>query len=202
MTQLSDSHDSSERTTRPNRATSLVPSHVARALHGCTWPVVRLVLASMLVGCIIPPSLSSGNPDAAQDAAPAIVSVEVNSQVLPEFSSVLFEMPQSQPMILGLLDTDLDDTLYVSMFVDYDPQNPKPPRATCTTPPSGAALRTSPPCSMQGICEAENLNTPSQLEIVVFDRMPLDTGTPLYMALPPGGLSATRVYTLNCVKPS
>jgi hypothetical protein len=88
------------------------------------------------------------------------------------------------------------------MFVDYSPTNPMPPRATCTTAPSGTPQRTSQPCSIQGICELADIGITEkrQLEIVVFDRMPLDTGTPLYQAMPADGLSTTWMLTLTCAK--
>ena len=203
MTQLSDSHDLDAAASRRNRPTSLGRSDVARPLHGMAVPVARAAFLSMLAGCIIPPSLSSGNPDAALNAPPTILSVEVNSQVLPEFSNITFQMGDTtSKMILSLLDTDVDETLYVSMFVDYDPQNAKPPRSSCTTASSGAPMRTSPPCPIAGVCEQEDINVPRQLEIVVFDRMPLDDTAPLYMAMPADGLSATRIYTLKCVGPT
>ena len=40
------------------------------------------------------------------------------------------------------------------------------------------------------------------MTVVVFDRMVLDSGDPLYQAMPPGGLSTSRGYFLHCRKPA
>jgi hypothetical protein len=198
---MSDLHPPFPPAVRSKPSTFLDGSRVARTLHGSPTAVVAVVLALMLTGCIIPPSLSSGTPDAGQDSPPAIVSVEVRQQVLPQFSNITLQMQDTNStMLLGLLDPDIDDILYVSMFVDYDPLNPMPPRATCTTAPSEAPLRISPPCVIAGICEMQDVNVNRELEIVVFDRVPLDDGK--YMTLPQGGLSATRIYTLKCAQGS
>jgi len=201
MTQMSELRCARDPSPAANRKKPLEGSPVARTLHGSGAAVVAVVLALMSSACIIPPSLSSGTPDAAQDNPPTIVSVEVRQQVLPQFSNITLQMQDtSSTMILSLLDTDIDDTLFVSMFVEYDPLDPLPPRATCTTAPSGAALRVSPPCVIAGICTTQDINVNRELEIVVFDRMPLDDGK--YMTMPADGLSATRVYTLKCAQGS
>ena len=39
-----------------------------------------------------------------------------------------------------------------------------------------------------------------EVQVLVFDREPLTTGeSPLYQAMPAGGLSATRTYLLKCM---
>lgn len=198
MTQMSDFHASPCPAASPNRATRQVRRHVARPLHGVSPAVPVLVFASLLAGCILPPSLSSGTQDAGQNSPPSIVSVQIDLQQLPDYSTITEEMSTNDTMVLTVLDTDVGDTLYVGLFVNYTSGNPTPARLTCTAPQSGLPER-SASCSLDGVCEMQDVNQTVDLDVVVFDRMPLDTGQPRYMAMPSDGLSASFLYKLNCI---
>jgi hypothetical protein len=200
MTQMSDFHASPCPAASPNRPTRQARWHVARPLHGLTPAVPMLVFASLLAGCILPPSLSSGTPDAGQNSPPSIVSVQIDLQQLPDFTTITEEMGTNDTMVLRLLDTDVGDTLYVGLFVNYTSGNPTPARSACTAPQTGLPER-SASCSLNGVCEAQDVNNtvPFDLDVVVFDRMLLDSGQPRYMAMPSDGLSASYLYKLNCI---
>src|SRR5262249_17967393 len=152
----------------------------------------------VLAGCIIPPSLSLGSQDAAQNSPPAIESVQVNLMQLPNFSPIQFAVGTPDTMILSLLDSDVDDTLYVGLYVDYLSNAPTPARSTCMAGSANVPQRTAI-CSLNGVCEPKDVGQVRQLSVVVFDRMVLDTGTPRYMAMPPDGLSTSNTYQLSCV---
>jgi hypothetical protein len=195
MTSMSDSRCQLAVPGARNRASSFTSRVLARALH--------VLPALVLVGCILPPSLSVDKQDAGIDSPPAITSVTSSTQQLLEPGPVEFVVgPVSdQTMDLTLIDTDVGDTLYISVFVNYFVANPTPARASCTATPTatGSPIRTTT-CDLTEICtEAEENNNNVWMEVVVFDRPVLDTGaSPLYKATN-GGLSTDRTYNLICL---
>jgi hypothetical protein len=182
-------------------------SPLARSLHGSAGAVllVLTLLAAGLAGCVLPPSLSVDNSDGGVDSPPSILAVRSDQQEFPEYSTLTFEINTSSTLNLTLLDTDLDDTLYPRVFVDYDlptPPNPTPPRSTCTPAAGGVAAQRSSTCDLHGLCVATDLGKTHVMSVVVFDRQVLDSGTPAYQAMPPGGLSTNRTFFLICQQAS
>ena len=166
--------------------------------------LVRLSASSVslcMVGCIIPPSLSVDVQDAGIDSPPSITSVRSDLQELPEPGPVLFTAaPNSsgQSLSLTLLDTDVNDTLYAQIYVDYFVDQPTAARSVCTpASATGSPTRTST-CPLSGLCLAADVGVDRLMEIVVFDREVLTVGTPTFKAIPAGGQSTTRTYVLKC----
>jgi hypothetical protein len=169
---------------------------LARALHGC-GPAVLRVLPVMFAGCIIPPSLGVEQQDAGVNSPPSIISVRSDQTELPEPGPIDIAVGQTSPLNLTLLDTDVNDKLYVRVFFNYS-LTPAP-RSTCTAAGTGQATRTAT-CALQGVCLTGDITTnPNLMQVMVFDRQPLEGGElPLYQAMPPGGLSTDRTYSVNC----
>jgi hypothetical protein len=188
----------------PNPAVALAEPCVARALHDRSGlRALAFILGSCLVGCILPPSLSVDVQDAGIDSPPSITAVRSASQELPEGAIAQFAFGQMDMINLTLLDTDVTDTLYVRIFVNYKPDDPTPARSFCQSAAGMSAFRTAT-CDTQALCqqgEVGNL-TPLLMRIVVFDRQVLDSGSPAFMAMPVGGQSTSRVYSLFCTPPS
>jgi hypothetical protein len=161
-----------------------------------------LLLASALAlscgACVIPPSLSVGNEDAGVNSPPAILAVRSDTQEFPEPGPVLLDRGETAGSLsLTLLDTDLADTLYVRMFLDYTVTAADPARVTCTSPaPMPAVPQRTVSCDATSLCPATG--TDFNLSVVVFDREPLESGTPPYQAMPPGGLKTSVFYFLKC----
>ena len=147
-------------------------------------------------GCVIPPSLSVDTTDAGLNAAPTITSVRADGVELPEYSRVNFEKGTGT-LNLTVYDTDIGDILHPEIFVDYTLQDPTPPRSICS-PASGDTVVRSSTCSLSGLCQDEDINEERTMQVLVFDRKPLDVGEPVFQAMPPGGLSTSRTFTLLC----
>jgi hypothetical protein len=86
------------------------------------------------------------------------------------------------------------------VFLDYSTS--PAPRSSCTAASTGQATRTAT-CALQGVCLPSEVNTttdmPHVMQVMVFDRQPLEGGeSPLYQAMPPGGLSTDRTYSVFC----
>jgi hypothetical protein len=153
----------------------------------------------MFVGCFIPPSLSVDQTDAGANAAPSITSVRADGVELPEFAKVNFERGAGT-LNLVLYDTDLDDTLFAKAFIEYKSTDPTPARSNCQT--AGSTVQRSCTLDLAGLCQAADVGVQRLMQILVFDRQVLDTGEPLYQAMPPGGLTTSRTYFLICQDPS
>lgn len=176
---------------------------VARRLHGSGSPVwlppLFLLLASLLAGCIIPPSLSTEDETARVNSPPAITAVRTDADNLFEPGPVSLTR-NSGTINFELLDTDVDDTLVVRVFVDYTIKNPTPARAQCTAPPTGSAKRTVT-CTAGTICQMADDAQTRNMSVVVFDRVPLEAGKPEFQAMPESGLSTSRFFFANCSGP-
>jgi hypothetical protein len=202
MTKMSDlgCEDPGQRDANPPTIQRSLP--LARALHG--WLGFLSIVSIVTTGCIIPPSLAVDNQDAGIDSPPAITSVRSTTQELDEPGPVEFVVApaaQDQSIDLSLIDSDVDDTLYVRVFVNYFDDSPTAPRATCTAATTGTPVRTTT-CNLQALClQADIGNANLWMEIVVFDRPVLDAGTPPFKAMAPGGLSTDRTYNLLCEAP-
>ena len=169
---------------------------------------VRLVLSlfvASFAGCVLPPSLSVDNSDAGVNSPPSILAVRSDQQEFTEYSTLTFEINTSSTLNLTLLDTDVGDTLYAKVFVDYDvpsDSDPRPARSTCTPAAGGVAAQRSSTCDLHGLCISADLGSSHVMSVVVFDREVLDSGTPTYQAMPPGGLSTSRTFFLICQQAS
>jgi hypothetical protein len=153
----------------------------------------------MLSGCVIPPTLSVSE-DAGVNSPPAIIAVSSDQVVLPEPGPVAFEIGGNTDLSVSLIDTDTDDTLYVRLFVDYNTPDRLDARSKCSAG-SGTARRTAT-CNLRSLCASTDLDTLRNLTVVVFDRLPDDSGKgdPPFQAMDArsGGLSTSRFYFLKC----
>jgi hypothetical protein len=176
---------------------------VARAVHELRAPVAPLLALSMVLvgfaGCILPPSLSTDDQDAGVNSPPSITAVRTDADNLFEPGPVSITR-NSGTINFDLLDTDVDDTLQVRVFIDYTIKTPTPVRAQCTAPPTGTPMRTVT-CTASAICQPGDDGQTRNLTAVVFDRLPLESGNPMFQAMPEGGLSTSRFFFVNCAGP-
>lgn len=199
MTRMSETERAVIAGVLANSASPHARSTLARALHHRAR-VGAVVTSVLLAGCIIPPSLSVDVQDAGIDSPPSITSARSDLLELVEPGPYLFPTApdaQNETINLTLLDTDLDDALFVRIYVDYMVSAPTAPRSTCSAVANGSAIRTTT-CSLAALCLPSDPAGLRLMEIVVFDRQPLDVGTPTFKAIPAGGQSTTRTYQLGC----
>lgn len=203
MTEMSELRLAARPGFASNRATSLKGSTLAHGVH-TSWKLVRIAFALFALpttGCLIHPDLQVDNQDAGVNSPPAILGVRTDDQELPEPGPVIFDRGTGM-FNAELIDTDVDDTLFVRVFVDYTIDSPTAPRVSCTAPPNGKPDRTVT-CNTNALClQADTLKTvPLNMHVVVFDREPLESGDPPFQAMPTGGLSTGRFYFLTCMEP-
>ena len=133
------------------------------------------------------------------NSPPAITAVHSDDQELPEPGPVLFNRGAGS-LNADLIDTDLNDTLYVRVFVDYTVDDPTAARANCTASPTNKAERKIT-CDLGALCLMADIDQTRDMTIVVFDREPLEAGQPRFQAMPAGGMTTSRFYHLVCKEP-
>lgn len=193
---MSESHDRSTADLAANPARWFGVSRLARVVHDGGVPVAFLL--SLLVGCVIPPSLSVENQDAGVNSPPAITAVRAEDVALAEAdpNKPAIFVPNEGTIAVSLLDPDVLDTLYVRVFVNYTATTPEPPRSQCTAAPAGSARRTVT-CDVGAVC-FEDVPGDFNMQVMVFDRQLLESGDPKHQAMEEGGLSASKFFFLTC----
>ena len=195
---MSESHDRAHPDLAANPARWLGVFALARVVHDACVPVVMLAV-SLLVGCVIPPSLSVENQDAGTNSPPSIIAVRAEDVALAEADpdkEAIFVQGEGT-IAVQLLDTDVLDTLYVRVFVGYTAANPEGPRSSCTAAPAGTARRTVT-CDVSAVCLMRDIGMVRNMTVMTFDRQPLESGDPPHQAMPEGGLSASKFFFLRC----
>lgn len=183
-------------------------SRMARAVHGLrtrVLPLLHIIPLAGLVGagCILPPSLDPETQEAAVNSPPAITQVSTDADTVFEPGPIALTRGSGN-LNFELLDTDVDDKLFVRIFIDYILDDPTPARAQCSKGPgaSGEKLPTRRiSCSAGTICQAADDGKRRNLSAVVFDREPMETGDPPFQAMPAGGLSASKFFFVDCGGP-
>jgi hypothetical protein len=176
--------------------------HVTRSIVGTAlslMSLMSLMLLLTLVGCVIPPSLRIA--DEAVNSPPAILSITSDQLELAEPKPVFVERGETAGNLsVSLIDTDLGDTLFVRIFVDYNLPDRLPARVTCVAAPNEDAFRTVT-CNMAGLCAMADIGVQRNMTIVVFDRRPDDTGADPQHMDADDGRSTGRFYFLSCQLP-
>ena len=201
MTRMSDYHAAIDPELSRIPARTLGRSALARAVHE-SRELVRFMPLLLVGGCVIPPNLSVADGDAGVNSPPAILAVRSDLEELPEPGPVVFERGLGS-LNATLYDTDLTDSLYVRVFVEYTVADPTAPRSTCSarcTEP--CATQRSVTCDLGALCLQSDIGVERFMTVQVFDREPLESGTPPFKAMPVGGLTTSKSYKLTCVEPT
>ena len=198
MTQMSDLHQTHPRKVHAKCANAKGQSPLARPLH-ISEMLVAPILFMRLTGCLLPPTLGVETQDAGINSPPAITSVRIDLGEVTEPGPISVGATPGK-LNLKVIDSDLTDTVFPKIFVDYDypDPTPTPARSTCTPGSAGTAERTST-CDLAGVCSPAEKTGVHLVSIVVFDRQVLDSGTPLYKATPPGTMSTSQTFLLKCL---
>lgn len=204
MTQMSDSPSRSTAACRRNPLQLHGRSPLARAVHVARPSVavlLTLLLLTMIAGCVIPPSLRPEDDAGLSNSPPAIRAVTSDQVELAEPGPVSIERGEmAGSLSVSALDSDLADTLYIRIFIDYNMPERLPARVACFVAPNGNAMR-SATCNMSGLCTTADIGVRRNMTIMVFDRPPLDFGTDPQAMMGEGGLSTSRFYFVQCQLP-
>jgi hypothetical protein len=157
-------------------------------------------------GCVIPPDLAPDDGDAGPSSPPVLVEAGPS----PDFSfpgPIQLERPDAREMTLTLRDIDLEDVLFVRLFVDYGRPDPTPAWADCQAAPNGQAVRLAE-CPVSALCTSI-LGTDlgdHTLEAMVSDRPFIPDSDPAAVGQPPyravgdvsHASSSLRAWVMRC----
>jgi len=161
------------------------------------------------LGCVLPPDLEPAGPDAGPSSTPVILSASPpESFAFP--GPITIPREDSQIMVLNAVDSDLVDSLFVRLYVDYNrgPRFvPTPALADCQAAPSGDQTRIIG-CPTNALCTTVlgDDNTEHVLEAVIADRSfildsdPEAFGQPQYRAVADSDRAAfsIRAWVMTC----
>lgn len=155
-------------------------------------------------GCVWPAPLNLEGADAGPGSPPIILT----SGPAPEFSfpgPLVLDRSENPLLSLTVRDNDLEDELYVRLYVDYGLPDQRPARSGCVIPPSGELERVGQ-CAVTPVCgdipnDDEEVH---YLEAVIADRAFLEETDRPPEQLPHRGLPATaassiRAWMVRCL---
>ena len=149
-----------------------------------------LIIGSMTTACIIPPALE-------EQTGPANHPPRISSTAPTAEQPYASFLGQPMTITLGIEDQDLDDYLFLRVFIDYDPSTSSVPVVDKLIPPNRMLLRTTSfevrPCPSAG--------RPIALAVLT-DRVFLseaDGGLP-YRRLSEGAESDDTFWPISCVE--
>ncbi len=147
-------------------------------------------------GCVIPPPLKGAEDvDAAANAIPVITEIDSS---FPSPGPIVIRRQESDTMSLTVRDNDLDDTIWIFLFVDYGYPNPVPHLNDCQS--SVRALDRTLVCPLNALCAFEEgpPDTLHFLEAMVTDRDLLDDGGADFRAVPEDTGVSYRSWLMTC----
>jgi hypothetical protein len=208
MTSVSRSGDARELPGRANGADSKGFPRAARNLLETRAMLVGLALLAPLTasvvgtGCVVPLPYEAEDSDAGPRNYPPIITAAIPSMPGPH---TLDAVQQATPFTIDVKDADLEDTICVRVFRDYDADNALPPlfqRCFTNDPVTGEEertleLQTTTWCNGGASAEGQHY-----FQVVVADTVFLDdiTATPPYQAISPdsGKDKQQAIWVLIC----
>ncbi len=154
-----------------------IMAHGLQRLRNAVTFLGAICLMSLLASCILLRELEVETEDAGVSSPPVIVSAGEGFD-FPGPITLNRDNP-TQEIQLTIADNDIDDTMHVRMFLDYDNQSGAFLVSDCTAPASNTRLRTVF-CPTDRICSTlDSADTMlHSLEVAVTDRDWLTAGDP------------------------
>lgn len=155
-----------------------------------------MILALVLgAGCVIPPQLDpEGSSDGGVNAFPALIEIDPN---FPAPGPIDISEQDQRDMSFRVHDTDLDDTIFVYLFRNYNYPDPTPHLSSCKDATN--ELERVLTCKLNRLCGfTDGTDTVHVLEAMITDRELSDEGEPLFRALPEGAGYSFRTWLMTC----
>ena len=165
----------------------------------------RLLLVGGMAGCVscvIPPPGDFAEGDAGPSSPPVFVSAAPAEFAFPGGTLFTLDRNDQRRLALTLRDVDVDDTLYVRLYVDYGLPSQDAAKGDCQAVPSSEQIRVAD-CSVFSLCNLVSDTEPHVLEGMVADLEflsdsdPQGVGTP-FRKLPPTAAYSFRSWIFYC----
>jgi hypothetical protein len=207
----------SQRAVRPAERSKSLKSETTAWLARHLLPrTIRVMLASSLsaavvapAACVLPPPLEIESLDAGLSAAPVILAAKPLAFPGP---IVIQRGDQNTRLSLEIHDPDVNDSLFVRLYVDYGIPGQNNFKSSCSlaaSPTSREPLRTVD-CSVSTLCNdvPETDTALHFLEAMVSDRQFLESSDPrartqpLFRAVPEDAGYSFRAWLMQCAMPT
>lgn len=154
-----------------------------------------VLILSTAIGCVIPPPLEQDtSEDGGVNSFPSIVEIDSN---FPPPGPISLNQQDQRDMTFKVHDADVEDTIWVYLFRDYNYPDPTPHLSSCQS--SLSEMERDLTCPLNRMCGfVDPGDTIHVLEALVTDRELLDEGEPLYRALPDGAGFSFRSWLMTC----
>ena len=159
------------------------------------YALVTGILGAALSGCVVPLPYPDVEVDAAQSGYPPVI--RSGNPRMGDKTTQIFRSDMAATFTLDVEDRDLDDTIYVRVYRDYDPADPKPQVANRQFPPGGQALRTLLLENIYNWCDVASVGQLFVFEVVAADR-PFDDAMPGFRSVTPPGDFSVRPWIATC----
>ena len=159
-------------------------------------PLAAPILA-LATACVIPPQLDQASPpDGGVNAFPALIEIDPS---FPSPGPIAVSQQDQRDMSFRVRDTDLNDTIYVYLFRDYNYPDPTPHLSSCQD--STNELERDLTCKLNRLCGfTDGTDTIHVLEAMITDRELSGDGEPLYRALPVDAGYSFRTWLMTCAQ--
>lgn len=151
------------------------------------------VCGLLTAGCVVPLPYPDVEVDAAQSGYTPVIR-----SATPRMGDKTIQIFKSAPetFTIDVEDRDLEDTIYVRVFRDYDPADPTNSVTSRQFPPGGQAVRTLE-LSTLGWCTGAVIGDLSVFEVIAADR-PFNDEVPGFRAVTPPGDFSIRPWIATC----
>lgn len=157
--------------------------------------MASLCVATLISACLIPPQLDpEGTADAGLNAFPALIEIDPN---FPAPGPITVSQQDQRDMSFRVRDTDVNDTIFVYLFRDYNYPAPTPHLSFCSD--ASNELVRDLTCKLNRLCGfTDGTDTVHVLEAMITDRELSGDGEPLFRALPEDAGYSFRTWLMTC----
>ena len=162
----------------------------------------------LLGGCLFSPDLSVDEDEFTAPYPPVIFS---SADPFEFPGPLLINRGETRILSVTVLDNDIDDTIFMRLYVDYTLENPLPALSECSAPSSEFEARILTTCPMSAVCNLIPVGADDELHILealvsdspfVTDSDPIAEGQPAFRAIadPVNSTPVVRSWPFRCVE--
>ena len=163
-----------------------------------------VVCAVTQVGCPFPPPLEVEQADGGS-SSPPVITDNVSPEEFRFPGPITLFRNDARSFSLSLRDAEVNELLFVRMYVDYQADAPTNFLSDCVAASNGEVIRQAS-CPAARLCDdIPNTDTESHaLDVMVSDREflpsgdPAAEGQPAFRAVASGGVPTIRTWLMKC----
>lgn len=170
--------------------------------------LLLIIIMPSLGGCFFSPDLTAEENLITAPYPPVIFSA-ADPFEFP--GPLLINRDESRTLSVTVMDNDIEDTIFMRLYVDYLLDNPLPALSECSAPSSEFEARIITTCSMSAVCNPIPVGGDDEIHILevlvsdspfIPDSSPLAEGQPGFRAIedPVNSIPVIRSWPFRCVE--